>query len=50
MKNNLGGGNGGNDLSKSGISNQQDLGNAMFSSALFRQQQFFEREFYFMLK
>lgn len=42
MKGNLGGGNGANDLQKSGISNQQDLGNAMFSSNIFRQQQFFE--------
>jgi len=42
MKGNLGGGNGTNDLQKSGISNQQDLGNPMFSSNLFRQQQFFE--------
>lgn len=33
------GGNGTNDLQKSGISNQQDLGNPMYSSNLFRQQQ-----------
>jgi len=35
----LAGGNGTNDLQKSGISNQQDLGNPMYSSNLFRQQQ-----------
>lgn len=47
MKGNLGGGNGANDLQKSGISNQQDLGNPMFSSNIFRQQQFFESKFFF---
>jgi len=35
----LTGGNGTNDLQKSAISNQQDLGNPMYSSNLFRQQQ-----------
>jgi len=35
----LAGGNGTNDLQKSGITNQQDLGNPMYSSNLFRQQQ-----------
>lgn len=45
MKNNLSGGNGANDLQKSGISNQQDLGNPMFSTNLFRQQPFFDGEF-----
>lgn len=43
MKGNLNGGNGGNDLQKSGISNQQDIGNPMFSTNLFRQP-FFESE------
>ncbi|XP_050441228.1 uncharacterized protein LOC126846112 isoform X3 [Adelges cooleyi] len=33
---------GNNDLQKSGVSNQQDIGNAMFSSNIFRQQPFFE--------
>lgn len=47
MKGNLAGGNGTNDLQKSGISNQQDLGNPMFSSNLFRQQ-FFDSEFIFI--
>lgn len=42
MKGNLGGN--GNDLQKSGITNQQDIGNPMFSSNLFRQQPFFECE------
>lgn len=46
MKGNLNGGNGTNDLQKSGISNQQDMGNPMFSSNLFRQQPFFERKFF----
>jgi len=45
MKSNLGAGNGTNDLQKSGISNQQDLGNPMFTSNLFRQQ-FFESELF----
>lgn len=40
MKGNLGGN--GNDLQKSGITNQQDLGNPMFSTNLFRQQPFFD--------
>lgn len=47
MKSNIGGGNGANDLQKSGISNQQDLGNPIFSSNLFRQQ-FFERELFIL--
>jgi len=43
----LAGGNGTNDLQKSGISNQQDLGNPMYSSNLFRQQQqqYFDSKF-----
>lgn len=49
MKGNLGGGSGANDLQKSGISNQQDLGNPMFTSNLFRQQQFFESELFIVL-
>lgn len=49
MKGNLGGGNGANDLQKSGISNQQDLGNPMFSSNIFRQQQFFESRFFLFI-
>lgn len=49
MKGNLNGGNGTNDLQKSGISNQQDMGNPMFSSNLFRQQPFFEREFLYLI-
>jgi hypothetical protein len=47
MKGNLAAGNGTNDLQKSGISNQQDLGNPMFSSNIFRQQQFFESKLLF---
>lgn len=49
MKGNLAAGNGTNDLQKPGISNQQDLGNPMFSSNIFRQQQFFESKLYFTL-
>lgn len=49
MKSNLATGNGTNELQKSGISNQQDLGNPMFSSNLFRQQQFFESKLLFNL-
>lgn len=40
MKGNLSSGSGNNDLQKSGVSNQQDIGNAMFSSNIFRQQFF----------
>lgn len=47
MKGNLAAGNGSNDLQKSGISNQQDLGSPMFSSNIFRQQPFFESELLF---
>lgn len=47
MKGNLAGGNGSNDLQKSGISNQQDLVNPMFSTNLFRQQ-FFECELFIL--
>ncbi|XP_050524381.1 uncharacterized protein DDB_G0283357-like isoform X2 [Daktulosphaira vitifoliae] len=40
LKGNLSSGSGNNDLQKSGVSNQQDIGNAMFSSNIFRQQFF----------